>query len=680
MKTNKIQKTILVMLLVLTMISFISAAESSYCCEKTTSGAFCQNQPQANCDSSYKMAPTSCDSTSYCKPGCCFDSQEGICMENTPQRVCEASDGTWDENALCEIPQCNLGCCVLGDQGAFVTLTRCKQLSGFHGLETDFRRNIDGELACISAAQSEDSGACVYEDLETATKTCKFSLRKECNTAEEGTVTNSTENTTYTASVGFYKDILCTAEELGTTCAPSTETMMVEGKDEVYWKDTCGNRANIYDASKYNDDDYWKNVYKKEASCGAGSSNAGSASCGNCDYYLGSIASEAQRGVGYPTYGDYICKGLNCKEEGKKHGESWCETDSPTGEGQDPVGSKYYKEVCIYGEIITEPCAEYRNERCIQGTFGSFSEAACRVNRWQDCTGQLEQDDCENYDQRDCHWMPDYYFSSTQIERVTNDTNGDGVANDPTVQGLCLPNYPPGFNFWETTSTSSSGFTATSTGTFNNNSANANAAGTGAVSTGNIASADLCTMGNAKVTFKWTRETRPAAGWLNLGEVFGIDEEENWVCNNTACRTYVSAAKQKNANITEAETEAWAEDMNQICYQLGDCGGYINYIGVSTEDGYAAYLNNRRVAGSGGSEIITPTTTTTGTTGTAASGSTSGASSSGSSSSGSNTGQQLGNVASGLGQLGGAASSFGSGSVVAGTGNLIKDFIKNIAG
>jgi hypothetical protein len=481
-------------------LNFVSAVEASYCCEKTTSGAWCQNQPQSSCDSGFKMAPTSCDSTSYCKPGCCFDSQEGLCMENTPQRVCEESDGTWDQSKLCEIPQCNLGCCVLGDQGAFVTLTRCKQLSGFYGIETDFKNNIEDELSCVAVAQQEKWGACVYDDPASATKTCKFTLRKNCQTASEGTQVNITQNTSATASVGFYEDILCTAEELGTDCAPSTKTMTVPGKDGIYWKDTCGNQANIYDATKYTDDNYWKNVYSKEESCGSGSSNAGSSSCGNCDYYLGSIAQTANSETGYPTYGDYICIDLNCEEYGKKHGESWCASDSPTGNGLDPVGSRYFKEVCIFGELIVEPCAEYRNERCVEGNFGSFSEAACRANRWQDCTAQVEDGDCNNYDQRDCHWIEGYYFSTanSQIEKSNNDSTKGAL----TPTGLCMPNYPPGFNFWGASDASASG-----TPGFNSTTP---AFGSGAVATSSGEASGLCSLGNAKVAFKWERTTRPA--------------------------------------------------------------------------------------------------------------------------------------------------------------------------
>ena len=38
------------------------------------------------------------------------------------------------------------------------------------------------------------------------------------------------------------------------------ETTCIEGKDEVYFKDSCGNIANIYDSSKINDKGYWNKV------------------------------------------------------------------------------------------------------------------------------------------------------------------------------------------------------------------------------------------------------------------------------------------------------------------------------------------------------------------------------------------------------------------------------------
>lgn len=586
---------ILGILLALALSFNFILAEANYCCEKTTSGAWCQNDALANCDTNYKTSPTACDSTSYCKRGCCFDSQEGICMESTPQRVCEDADGTWADDAECGIIQCKLGCCILADQAAFVTMTRCKQLSGFYGLNIDFRSSITNELTCIATAHGAEKGACVYQD-QYGSPACKVKTRAECPEAEltipEGvnaTITNQTQ-----VKTAFYAGYLCTAEELGTICSPNLEeTTIIEGKDEVYFTDTCGNIANIYDASKIDDDDYWRKIYKKSESCGYGSSNAFSSSCGNCDYYYGSIAAKATRKTGYPTYGDYICIDLNCKDYGKRHGESWCVYDAPSGNGKDPVGSRYFKEICIFGEVITEPCADFRNEICIEGEFGGFTEAACRTNRWQDCVGQKERDDCENTDVRDCKWIEGYYFSSDgTIKKSYNGTD----ASKKTPLGLCVPNYPPGNQFY--TSDASSAGTITKESNFTNT------YGTGYVSTSSSNIVTSCSMANAKTTFKWERTKYPL-------KLFG-DKETDWKCQdkeNMNCH-YLSEEENYDPDkfAKDSDTmDAWARDMNNICYQLGDCGGYINFAGVYTEEGYAAYFENERVAGAGGAEILETT-------------------------------------------------------------------------
>ena len=260
------------------------------CCEKTQSDAWCINTLEENCDLSFnalanrtlRKTPTSCEATSFCSPGCCYDSQEGLCMENTPQKVCNDANGTWMDDEECSIPQCDLGCCVLGTQASFVTLTRCKRLAGLYGLETNFRKDIGDETTCIATAAAQDQGACVYEiDYE---RTCKFTTRGECLGMESGEG--------QTSGAEFFKDYLCSAEELATNCGPSSKTTCVDGKDEVYFVDTCGNPTNIYDASKVNDKSYWMKVADKSETCGYGGANAGSNSCGNCDYFKGSICSK----------------------------------------------------------------------------------------------------------------------------------------------------------------------------------------------------------------------------------------------------------------------------------------------------------------------------------------------------------------------------------------------------
>ena len=147
---KKILLGVFVFLFIVSVITFAHAEDTSYCCEKTVSGAWCQNAPQSQCaDAPFKKAPTSCESTSYCKLGTCVDVGEGICQENTPQKVCENTDGIWYDKPSEELSQCQLGCCLLGDQAAFVTQTRCKTLSSLSGLETNFRNDLTNEFMCI---------------------------------------------------------------------------------------------------------------------------------------------------------------------------------------------------------------------------------------------------------------------------------------------------------------------------------------------------------------------------------------------------------------------------------------------------------------------------------------------------------------------------------------------------
>jgi len=427
--------TLVIFIGFVTNANFVHAQTNTVCCERTNTGAFCQDVPAEECAPDVRQVPTSCVSTSYCKPGTCFDSKEGTCLDNTPQLVCNENGGIWEEESP---PQCELGCCILGDQAAFVTLVRCKKLSAELGLQTNYDGSIRSELSCIAIVQGQDRGACVFE--HEFERTCDFTTRAECEgiAQEGGNVTG--------ANGDFFKDKLCSAEELGTNCGPTTETICIPGRDEVYFVDTCGNSANIYDASKVNDQNYWKDVIDKGDSCSANSANALSSGCGNCNYLQGSFCRSEKIAGKNPTYGDFICADLNCKATSNgnnyRHGESWCvyNDEGTFGKGENSVGSRFFKHICINGEEVLEQCADFRNEECIEDDIGGFAQAACRVNRWQDCTSQNAKQDCENTNRRDCFWKSGVKFGNT---------NG-------TVQnGACLPQNPPGLNFWEGENTQS---------------------------------------------------------------------------------------------------------------------------------------------------------------------------------------------------------------------------------
>lgn len=406
-------KKILVLICMILLIGILSlvninSIDQTLCCEKTTDGAWCQNAVEEKCDVNFKSAPTSCESTSYCKLGCCFDNAEGTCHKNTPQRVCDAEGGVWREGADCDVSQCTLGCCLIGDQAAFVTQTRCKRMATLYGLEINFRGDINNEVQCILSASSDEKGACVYE--VDFGKTCEFITQKECDI--KGNSGNSTE---------FYAGTLCTAPELETDCAPTEITTCVDGKDGVYYTDTCGNVANIYDADKIDDDNYWTDVYESVESCNPDSSNTGSKTCGNCDYFLGSSCQKADRGSGV-EHGNYICEDLGCEFEGNRyeHGETWCLNTE--GAENNLIGSRYTRAVCYNGEVTIEPCADFRQEICIESDVNGFSSATCRVNRWEQCYSIKSKSGCENEDKRDCKWLA-------------------GAEE-------CVPKYAPGFDFW----------------------------------------------------------------------------------------------------------------------------------------------------------------------------------------------------------------------------------------
>jgi len=530
------------------LIGFVVAAgvisEPSYCCEKTKSGAWCLNDVIDNCNPSFSAAPTSCESTAYCRLGTCYESDEGICMPNTPQRTCISDGGTWDERTIEEVPQCQLGCCVIADQAAFVPLVRCKKLSTLFGVENDYRTDIDSEVECIATAQSQDVGACVYEkDFE---RVCEFTTRGDCGANNEV----ETINDSLSSEKTFYKDWLCSAEELNTACARQTYTVCYQG--DVYWADSCWNRENVYSSDKVKS---WNNGRVLDDSEVCPPNDGSNINCGNCDYLLGTRCAEWDSYLGGPSDGDNYCKLTECVDrEGdpRFNGESWCVRDEGYKNGGDRVGSRYFREICIDGEIRVEACADFRNEICLDDSIKiegekDFGTAACRVNRWQDCILHKDREDCIDIDRRDCLWLPavngmvlgGVTSGEDSSSKTYSNPSGNNSFSNPTApvtgnvvmgiddgkvnnfegeDGVCVPNFPPGLEFWK----------------------NENAQ-------------QICGQANAKCVVVYEE-----------GLIGGKDCVENCECLE----------------------DKWALDANRVCAALGDCGGYVNYQGVYTDDGY----------------------------------------------------------------------------------------------
>ena len=471
----------------------VSAEMAIDCCIQTKNGQYCQELPYTNCSSQCNSIcqHTSCSNVAECELGCCIDNEQGNCIPNTPLTLCKEGNVEWKSDASCNYEKCKSGCCVLGDKTAFVNSRKCEILTSLNGLSQYEFYPGETEAECISREKSVTKGACLFIGEET---NCKITTKDECVR-----LTGSYSN--------FYENYLCTAPELNTTCKPTTNTTCVDGKDEVYFIDTCGNIANIYDSSKvYNPSnnasvEYWKRIFSKNESCSSSVGNINSKSCGNCDYLLGSRCNLYRTGVDpesvAPDYGDYICRDLNCyhvplaiNTKGdvllwgdKKQGESWCIYENLIGNvtqqlllgyrtrfvivngspniikvpiiestvsGTDPVGSRHYIAQCLDGNFSISPCDEYRNNICVQSdvvinneTNETFSFASCRVNAWQECL-EYNYDIDEN--------TPGYTTNDKMNECIQNpdcyvkQINIDKYFKFP----YCLPKYKPAFDLTRT--------------------------------------------------------------------------------------------------------------------------------------------------------------------------------------------------------------------------------------
>jgi len=522
-------------------------AQQKVCCEQTTSGDFCQYTTADNCAQGSLQAPTNCEQTSFCKLGCGYDNNDGRCFKNTPRAACNKEEGCfWSESKVCDIPQCQKGCCILSNECSFTTQLSCRNEAGnYPGLNYTFDTGITTEAQCIDTCRSAEKGACVSAD-----GSCKFATRESCIETSETIQPNATK---INPNVGFHPEVLCSNPQLGTNCASQQYTSCLPDKDEVYWFDSCGNPENIYSSNKVQS--YNRGfVLPKTQSCAISGPN--DKNCGNCDFVTGTLCGLFDGRENKPAFGDYSCQDLSCDNTDasqtspssltdKKLGESWCDYDSLVGFGLDPVGSRHFRKLCINGKILTEACKDFREEMCIQGVQGQpplsnpasvdlipdgseYVEAACRDNRWQTCesindklkdikpedigdgeTNKLvsrAKSDCENIQARDCQW----------------------IGNDE--YGKCIPFVPPGLKFWP-------------------------GEGENAVPAADATA--QCDKGSSacKVVFE-----RPG---------IGLFEGRDWKCVQ-GC---------------ECLEKDYLRSSNDVCKSYGDCGAYVNYIGEGTVEG-----------------------------------------------------------------------------------------------
>ena len=396
------------------------------CCERTKIGASCQDVIDTDeCNKTFMVWDDKCEKTEECRLGCCIDELEGTYDESVPESLCK---GKFLDSPECYVSGSEYGCCNLGSKTVFITRQQCEMLFKREGNSSAFDWRLIDEVYCNVLPQLADEGACFFEGEE---ERCEFSTKDVCGSS----------------GGEFYKGVLCTAFE--DVCEKTEKTVCIEGKDEVYYVDSCGNRANIYDSSRYNDEEYWTHVSPKNQSCGASSANgnSGSRTCGNCDRFSGGICSSALKDSVNPMTGDNYCRETSCEYKGKtyKNGESWCEYDGKigfnalTGASEDVVGSRHWKYVCNFGSVQIEYCQDYRNEICVQSDSIEVNEedvdflnAACRPNNAKTCLS-LNGDEIAAMK---CLFTPDCAVKHIDM--------GGSFKFD-----VCVPQYPPGFSLEE---------------------------------------------------------------------------------------------------------------------------------------------------------------------------------------------------------------------------------------
>ena len=469
-------------LLLIVIFSFLVSAQVLGCAEKTTAGAWCQQVTEAETATGFSWAATSCSQTQYCKTGTCVNENTGGCTSNTPKSVCENTGGKWENKDKNEIPECKLGCCILGQEVAFVNEPACQQLATDYGVDVDFREDINSQSQCFSLDTTPEEGACVLEKAitpESAPSGFFENLFGGENPASETTLkidcVRTTQSGCSSLNGDFRKGLLCSAQGLS-DCAKSKETIIVD--DKVYFKDTCRNKANIYDSSMFANANYWEEI--QDPKCSVGSTP--SSTCGDCSYRLGTIGAEYKSGeAGMPTtspkYGKNVCRDLSCfydtnndgnvdqVNEKYKHGESWCAESEGTyphvpfimddatkkrlSEGYSKYnlpGSRYYKLKCYDGETIVEPCAEFRNEVCKETINQATNKkvSACSINEGETCFASNTKTSCEGVD--GCKWVPGYNLEGTVVG--DGELEGTKLEEYNEKQGICYPIFTPGTTFW----------------------------------------------------------------------------------------------------------------------------------------------------------------------------------------------------------------------------------------
>ncbi len=580
-------------------------------CQSNVNGSACQEYPSTTCNS---VCTTNCfpgmrNNFVACNLGTCFDPVIGTCSSGTPKFLCEQQLGQWSANSP---TQCNRECCLInpnGNGGAaqaqFTTEQQCNYLGQSLGTQISFVQ-VQGEVECLLKASSQERGACVLEFLPELQKyNCETTTQSDC----------------ITSGGDFYSGQLCTHPSLNTKCERTQNTKCFEELDGVYYIDSCNNRANIYDSSKLNDVSYWSNIIPITQSClvgATGTSITNQASCGNCNYLLGSICGTPQRADIPASYGSYICRDLSCVDEWgdeRQNGESWCAFDGRIGLDGSAEPPALNSE-SLFSELPIESGETW----CITGGIATITTPPTPLN--PNITIRNETIPSNLADLLSSPYLKETICSNeTEISRVrvsgsNNERSVDlpgsrhyrkicldgEVRTEPCGEGrseVCAQNTQP-----------NTGYTSASC---------------------RVNTWQMCLPANKDEDTLNKCEENPDCFLKHVGvgksykfdvcipqyppglynsEDIATDDESYCSMASQEC-TYIEKKKIRYGGLfgpavtywkcilnCQCKTNAFVNSMNNFCSSLGDCGGKINLNGDFTHDGYGGnYLNEERNEG-----------------------------------------------------------------------------------
>ena len=522
-----------------------AVGEVSYCAEKTTNGAKCMNVPLNEVNTNYRYDRTSCESTTYCSKGTCLNTATGECLSSS-RSVCDPEKGGYFyDKSKDEVDSCKTVCCILGDGANFVERNRCNALGKDLGINPEIVPNVADEVSCLALGSSKTKVACVFEKEEG--RDCDFITRGECNEAGGEP----------------HEGFLCSAQELGTVCKMTKRTTCTPRKNEVYFVDSCGNLANVYDAEKITDVAYWSYIPGKEGvevNLGDGEGNIGSTTYGACDYFSGSTC-----GSGNARYGNYICTDLRCSAsdplsggEVRQNGEEWCSEPISNFEDAKP-GDLSYHLYCFNGEIQYDLCDYSRDLLCMEDE--ETGRAGCVVNRWMECATMTNTKDCLDENIRDCKILKDASSALLRTQYGTEKKIWDSDAEE-NITATCVPKYTPGFKSWDPTGT---------------------IADVGGESTDKTPMS-MCKLASVVCYVRYTKEIElgiVGTNWRVTPSdacVQMCEDAEDWSDNK--CFKECTPVCLDDFDGEDADVaRSWALGYQNLCTSLGDCGVSANYLG-----------------------------------------------------------------------------------------------------